>query len=63
MRTDRPDETGLKRTIKQRVFSDTQIAVKSVHLLPPGRLIKTTSGKISRVDNLRLYRELVLQEA
>ena len=52
------DEAGLKRAIKQRVFSDTQIAVSSVHLLPPGRLIKTTSGKISRAENLRLHQQM-----
>jgi hypothetical protein len=39
------------------------LLVQEVGILPRGRLVKTTSGKISRVENLRLFRELAERKA
>ena len=47
----------LARAIKRRVFSEMGLLVQEVGIVPRGRLIKTTSGKISRVENLRRYRK------
>ena len=47
----------LARAIKRRVFSEMGLLVQEVGIVPRGRLIKTTSGKISRGENLRRYRK------
>lgn len=46
----------LKRTIKRLVFDRLELTVRSVHLVRPGWLTKTSSGKISRSENLARYR-------
>ncbi|WP_170249151.1 AMP-binding protein [Methylobacterium haplocladii] len=46
----------LKRTIKQSIFSRLELTVHSVVLVSPGWLTKTSSGKISRSENLARYR-------
>jgi acyl-CoA synthetase (AMP-forming)/AMP-acid ligase II len=53
----------LRRAIKRQVFSEMGLLVQEVGILPRGRLVKTTSGKISRVENLRLFRELAERKA
>jgi hypothetical protein len=53
----------LTRAIKRQVFSEMGLLVQEVGILPKGRLVKTTSGKISRVENLRLFRELAQRKA
>jgi fatty-acyl-CoA synthase len=45
----------LKREIRQTVLSECDLALREIYLVPPGWLIKTTSGKISRYDNKRKY--------
>jgi acyl-CoA synthetase (AMP-forming)/AMP-acid ligase II len=47
----------LARAIKRKVFSEMGLLVQEVQIVPRGRLIKTTSGKISRVENLKRFRE------
>lgn len=51
------DAAGLKRAIKRRILSETGLLVQQVGIVPQGWLVKTTSGKISRVENLRRFRE------
>ena len=46
----------LKREIKQAVFSALELTPKYVAFLPRGHLRKTTSGKMSRADNLALFK-------
>ncbi|MCW9035741.1 MAG: AMP-binding protein [Rhodospirillales bacterium] len=46
---------GLKRQIKEQIFSHTTLIIKSVEFVPKRWLIKTTSGKIDRSQNLRKY--------
>jgi fatty-acyl-CoA synthase len=56
--TDRIAETErilLAQAIKDLLLSATGLAVFDVHLVPTGWVIKTTSGKLSRVDNLQKY--------
>lgn len=48
---------ALSRQIKQLVFSQTQLTVHAVRFIPPGSLLKTTSGKISRSGNRARYLE------
>jgi fatty-acyl-CoA synthase len=50
--------TNLKRAIKRKVVAETGLLVWQVGMVPAGWLIKTTSGKISRVENIRRYRQL-----
>jgi len=47
----------LKRAIKERILSETGLLVQQVGIVPRGWLIKTTSGKISRIENLRRFRQ------
>jgi len=50
------DRVQLTQDIKQRLLDQTGLLVFDVHLVNPGWLIKTTSGKISRIENLNKYR-------
>lgn len=50
-----PDLSGLAQTIKQAVLGETGLLVHDVHLVGPGWLVKTTSGKLSRGENLNKY--------
>jgi acyl-CoA synthetase (AMP-forming)/AMP-acid ligase II len=45
----------LGQAIKQALLDSAGLLVHDVHLVPPGWLAKTTSGKISRKDNLTRY--------
>ncbi|ACL57701.1 AMP-binding protein [Methylobacterium nodulans] len=47
---------ALKRAIKRSIFDRLELTVRSVHLVQPGWLTKTSSGKISRSENLARYR-------
>jgi len=49
------DCTQLAQDIKQRLLDQTGLLVFDVYLANPGWLVKTTSGKISRVENLNKY--------
>lgn len=49
-------QRALKRAIKHAVFSRLELTVQSVRLVRPGWLTKTSSGKISRSENLARYR-------
>lgn len=42
-------------TIKQALLDQAGLLVFDVHLVPAGWLIKTTSGKLSRIENLNKY--------
>ncbi len=47
--------TGLKRSVKAAVFDRLELTLQSVKVVRPGWLVKTTSGKISRKDNVGRY--------
>jgi acyl-CoA synthetase (AMP-forming)/AMP-acid ligase II len=56
------DEAGqqiaaLKRAVKKAVYDRLELTLRGVEILAPGRLVKTTSGKISREENRRRYLE------
>ena len=56
--TAEPDETAraaLGSTIRQLVQANFGVIAHDVRMKPPGWLVKTTSGKISREANQRLY--------
>jgi acyl-CoA synthetase (AMP-forming)/AMP-acid ligase II len=47
--------TQLRKQILREVQNTLDLAIHSVVSLAPGSLVKTTSGKISRAENRRLY--------
>lgn len=49
------DRRALAQTIKQQLLDQTGLTVFDVHVVNPGWLVKTTSGKISRGENLGRY--------
>ncbi len=51
------DDPQLKRRIKERVFNGLALALHAVTIVPRGTLLKTTSGKLDRNRNTRLYAE------
>lgn len=55
--TDTPTEAhpALRREIKHRVYGALELTPYKVELLPRGSLVKTTSGKMSRSENLARY--------
>lgn len=53
--TDPGGHAALRRTIKERVLSETDTYLNEVRLVGPGWLVKTTSGKIDRGANRRKY--------
>ncbi|WP_288588164.1 AMP-binding protein [uncultured Methylobacterium sp.] len=53
---DEAERKALKRAIKRAIFDGLELTVRSVHLVGPGWLTKTSSGKISRSENLARYR-------
>jgi fatty-acyl-CoA synthase len=61
---DREDSqrTRLASEIKQAILNETGLLVYDVHVVNDGWLIKTTSGKISRVENLNKYRAALSSE-
>ena len=60
----RGDAVELGKSVRVAVFDHLELALKKVLILPPGALVKTTSGKISRKENMRRYRngQLTLTE-
>ena len=52
----RPRISELKREIRNKIFSEMALQVREVDIVPARWLIKTTSGKISRVENLKRFR-------
>ncbi|KMO22306.1 AMP-binding protein [Methylobacterium platani] len=53
---DEAELRGLKRAVKRAIFDQLELTVHSVHLVRPGWLTKTSSGKISRSENLARYK-------
>jgi fatty-acyl-CoA synthase len=53
--TDRAGVQRLRKEIKKRVLQRLDCPIDDALILPPQSLIKTTSGKIARRDNRRLY--------
>jgi fatty-acyl-CoA synthase len=53
--TDSPDTRDLARQIKRVVLQEVGLTLYGALLVPPGWLIKTTSGKISRERNRARY--------
>lgn len=47
----------LKRSIKKTVFDRLELTIQSVEFVPKSWLVKTTSGKLSRSENLKRFRE------
>jgi len=48
-------EQELRRAVKEAIFDRMELTVRSVVIVPSGSLIKTTSGKPSRVQNKSRY--------
>jgi acyl-CoA synthetase (AMP-forming)/AMP-acid ligase II len=46
------EDKALRNTLRQAIVRRFNLAVSKVHLVEPGWLVKTTSGKISRKENL-----------
>ncbi len=49
------DRATLVQAIKQRLLDEAALLVYDVQLVQPGWLVKTTSGKLSRIENLHKY--------
>ena len=54
---------GLVQRVKQGLLDQTGLQVYDVHLVGPGWLVKTTSGKISRTENLLKYQAALTASA
>ncbi len=54
-RTADMDERETIAALNQAVLDEAGVACGDIRLVPPGWLVKTTSGKISRADNARRY--------
>jgi fatty-acyl-CoA synthase len=50
-----PSDGTIVAEVNRALEQHLAIAARRVLVLPPGRLVKTTSGKISRVENRRLF--------
>jgi acyl-CoA synthetase (AMP-forming)/AMP-acid ligase II len=46
---------ALRQAVREAVFDRLELALRTVEILDPGQIIKTTSGKISRKENLEQY--------
>ena len=57
------DHAPLRRAVKSTVFHHLELTPRRVAFVPRGWLVKTTSGKLSRVENLRRLRERDTPEA
>jgi len=55
--TDKNELKKVNRGVKQQIISELNLMIKSVAFFPPGWLVKTSSGKISRKENTRKYIE------
>jgi fatty-acyl-CoA synthase len=56
---DNAETRELEGEIRKIVFAQTGVFPSAVHFLPRGFLVKSTSGKIARVENYRKYKERV----
>ena len=45
------DHRALQRAVKAAIFDRMELTVRSVVVVAPGSLVKTTSGKLSRAQN------------
>lgn len=57
------EHPALQRKVKQRIYGALELTPKKVQLVPRGYLIKTTSGKISRSENLARFLAATRSEA
>ncbi len=57
------EHPALQRKVKQRIYGALELTPKKVQLVPPGSLIKTTSGKISRSENFTRFLAATQSEA
>jgi len=48
-------EKVCRQGVKKKIFDQFGLLVRKVELVPPGWLVKTTSGKISRSENKKKY--------
>jgi len=51
------DMAELRRKVREQVWMRLNVAVTDVDVVEPGRLLKSTSGKLSRSSNRELYLE------
>jgi len=49
------ERNGLKKSIKKAIFDEIGIVPQKIEFVEPGWIRKTSSGKISRKENLRRY--------
>jgi fatty-acyl-CoA synthase len=49
------DERNVKRQIREALLSQCDLTIREVTIVPPGWIVKTTSGKISRTENRAKY--------
>jgi acyl-CoA synthetase (AMP-forming)/AMP-acid ligase II len=54
---DPPDDAAVIRSVKAAVFEALGVTAASVHFVPAGSLVKTTSGKLDREHNYRKFVE------
>jgi acyl-CoA synthetase (AMP-forming)/AMP-acid ligase II len=47
----------IKRAAKALLMQELDLCVRDVYVVPPGWIVKTTSGKISRAENRQKYLE------
>ena len=55
---DTAGQKALRREIKKAVFDRLELTAHDVAFVPQGWLVKTTSGKFSRVENLKRFQAL-----
>jgi len=53
-KTGQRDDSALKRDIRKKLSDSIGLACR-VEIIPPGLLVKTSSGKVSRSENLKQY--------
>jgi acyl-CoA synthetase (AMP-forming)/AMP-acid ligase II len=53
--TDAAAREDLQKAVREAVFDRLELALRTVEILDPGQIVKTTSGKISRKENLEQY--------
>jgi fatty-acyl-CoA synthase len=49
------DESELRRRVREAVWRELSVAIADVRVCPPGSLVKSTSGKLSRPANREHY--------
>ena len=57
------DHRALQRAVKAAIFDRMELTVRSVVVVAPGSLVKTTSGKLSRVQNKARHQSGLTVEA